>query len=75
VTEIKFSIYGDSPEISQIGAIWTSTLVAMNALRPFTSQEIAALGDVMADLVGMCDVAIGNEEDADNVFGIKLKRY
>jgi 2-dehydro-3-deoxygluconokinase len=28
-------------------------------------------GDVMADLVAMCDVAIGNEEDADKVFGIK----
>lgn len=28
-------------------------------------------GEVMADLVSMCDVAIGNEEDADKVFGIK----
>jgi len=28
-------------------------------------------GEVMTDLVAMCDVAIGNEEDADKVFGIK----
>jgi len=28
-------------------------------------------GDVMTDLVGMCDVALGNEEDAEKVFGIK----
>jgi 2-dehydro-3-deoxygluconokinase len=28
-------------------------------------------GDVMGDLVGMCDAAIGNEEDADKVFGIR----
>jgi 2-dehydro-3-deoxygluconokinase len=28
-------------------------------------------GEIMADLVGMCDVAIGNEEDAEKVFGIK----
>jgi len=28
-------------------------------------------GEVMPDLVGLCDVAIGNEEDADKVFGIK----
>ena len=28
-------------------------------------------GEVMADLVGMCDVALGNEEDAEKVFGIK----
>ncbi len=27
-------------------------------------------GTVMSDLVGMCDVALGNEEDADKVFGI-----
>jgi 2-dehydro-3-deoxygluconokinase len=28
-------------------------------------------GEVMGDLVGMCDVALGNEEDAEKVFGIK----
>lgn len=28
-------------------------------------------GEVMADLVNMCDVALGNEEDAEKVFGIK----
>jgi 2-dehydro-3-deoxygluconokinase len=28
-------------------------------------------GEVMSELVGYCDVAVGNEEDADKVFGIK----
>jgi 2-dehydro-3-deoxygluconokinase len=28
-------------------------------------------GEVMTDLVGLCDVALGNEEDAEKVFGIK----
>ncbi len=28
-------------------------------------------GELMSDLVAQCDVAIGNEEDADKVFGIK----
>lgn len=28
-------------------------------------------GEVMSDLVSLCDVAVGNEEDADKVFGIK----
>jgi 2-dehydro-3-deoxygluconokinase len=28
-------------------------------------------GEVMPELVGCCDVAVGNEEDADKVFGIK----
>jgi 2-dehydro-3-deoxygluconokinase len=28
-------------------------------------------GDVMPELVGYCDLAVGNEEDADKVFGIR----
>jgi 2-dehydro-3-deoxygluconokinase len=28
-------------------------------------------GEVMPELVGMCDVAVGNEEDAEKVFGIR----
>jgi 2-dehydro-3-deoxygluconokinase len=28
-------------------------------------------GEVMSDLVSMCDVALGNEEDAEKVFGIQ----
>jgi 2-dehydro-3-deoxygluconokinase len=28
-------------------------------------------GEVMAEMVAMCDVALGNEEDAEKVFGIK----
>lgn len=28
-------------------------------------------GEVMPELVGLCDVAVGNEEDAEKVFGIK----
>jgi 2-dehydro-3-deoxygluconokinase len=28
-------------------------------------------GEVMPDIVALCDVAVGNEEDADKVFGIK----
>jgi 2-dehydro-3-deoxygluconokinase len=30
-----------------------------------------AAGEVMPDLVSLCDVAVGNEEDADKVFGIQ----
>ena len=31
-------------------------------------------GDVMPELVSQCDVAVGNEEDADKVFGIKAPK-
>src|SRR5512143_3606481 len=41
---LKYALYGEGPHVSHIGAIWTGTLVQMNALRPFTAQEIAALG-------------------------------
>lgn len=30
-------------------------------------------GEVMAEMVALCDVAIGNEEDADKVFGIRAQ--
>jgi 2-dehydro-3-deoxygluconokinase len=29
-------------------------------------------GDVMTELVSMCDLALGNEEDAEKIFGIKV---
>jgi multiple sugar transport system substrate-binding protein len=45
---LGYAIYGGGPHISQIGAIWTSTLASMNVLRPFTSREIAYLGGVGA---------------------------
>jgi 2-dehydro-3-deoxygluconokinase len=31
-------------------------------------------GDVMVDLVNMCDLALGNEEDAEKIFGIKAPK-
>lgn len=45
---LNFALHGGGPHISQIGAIWTSPLVAMNALRPFTLAEIDALGGTTA---------------------------
>lgn len=31
-------------------------------------------GEVMSDLVGLCDIVLGNEEDADKVFGIRAPK-
>jgi ABC-type glycerol-3-phosphate transport system substrate-binding protein len=39
---LDFAIHGGGPDISQIGAIWTSSLVAMDVLRPINPREIAA---------------------------------
>jgi multiple sugar transport system substrate-binding protein len=41
---LNYALYGGGPHVSQIGSIWTSTLVSMNALRPFTPQEISLAG-------------------------------
>ncbi len=41
---VKVALYGDGPDVSEIGSTWLGDLVAMNALRPFAEAEIAALG-------------------------------
>lgn len=44
-TEIaKFGIYGHGPDVSAVGTTWVGSLAAMQALRPFTPQQIRALG-------------------------------
>jgi ABC-type glycerol-3-phosphate transport system substrate-binding protein len=40
----KFGVYGYGPDISEIGATWIGSLAAMDALQPFTSEEIRILG-------------------------------
>src|SRR5512143_1910907 len=47
---LNFALYGGGPHVSQIGSIWTSTLVSMNALRPFATREIDELGGTTAFL-------------------------
>src|SRR5262245_895816 len=41
---LKFARYGEGPDISHVGSTWTTALIEMNALRPFSPQEVAALG-------------------------------
>jgi hypothetical protein len=41
---VKVALYGEGPDVSEIGTTWCASLVAMNALRPFTPGEIASLG-------------------------------
>lgn len=45
---LDFALRGGGPHISIIGAIWTSSLMAMNSLRPITTQEINTLGGMDA---------------------------
>jgi multiple sugar transport system substrate-binding protein len=41
---VKVALYGDGPDVSEIGSTWLGDLVAMNAVRPFAEAEIARLG-------------------------------
>jgi multiple sugar transport system substrate-binding protein len=47
---MKAALYKDGPDISQIGAPWTSNFAAMNALRPFSRREITTMGGPSAFL-------------------------
>jgi multiple sugar transport system substrate-binding protein len=47
---IKVALYGDGPDISEIGSTWLGDLVAMNAIRAFDDAEISALGKASAFL-------------------------
>jgi multiple sugar transport system substrate-binding protein len=40
----RIALYQHGPDVSEIGSTWTSSLVAMNALRQFTAGETAAIG-------------------------------
>src|SRR5512136_1945011 len=40
---VKYALYGDAPAVSEIGSTWVATLATMNALRPFTEQEIVSM--------------------------------
>lgn len=41
---IKVALYGDGPDVSEIGSTWIGDLVAMEAIRAFDANAINALG-------------------------------
>lgn len=41
---MAIALEGRGPDVSHVGSSWVSSLVMMNALRPFLSKEIARLG-------------------------------
>jgi multiple sugar transport system substrate-binding protein len=40
----KLGIYGHGPDVSAIGTSWIGSLASMQALRPFTPQQVKAVG-------------------------------
>jgi multiple sugar transport system substrate-binding protein len=41
---LSIAFHGQGPDVSQIGSTWTSSLIKMNVLRPFSEAEVNALG-------------------------------
>ena len=73
---------GITPAVSQGAAeVCREAIIAARELGLTVSTDLnyraklwkwgKSAGEVMNDLVGMCDVALGNEEDAEKVFGIQ----
>jgi multiple sugar transport system substrate-binding protein len=45
---VRYSIYRNAPDVSEVGSTWIGDLIGMNTLRPFTQGEINALGGSQA---------------------------
>jgi multiple sugar transport system substrate-binding protein len=41
---MRMSIYGGSPDVSEIGTTWIHDFAAMNVLRPFSASEVRSAG-------------------------------
>ncbi len=47
---VRVALYGDGPDVSEIGSTWLGDLVEMNALHPFQTSDIQGLGGPSAFL-------------------------
>jgi multiple sugar transport system substrate-binding protein len=41
---LSWALHSQGPDVSHIGSTWSPSLIAMNALRPFTSGEVRMMG-------------------------------
>lgn len=41
---VKYGLYGHGPDLSEVGTTWIGSLARMNALQPFTPQDVQSLG-------------------------------
>ncbi|MBN1149077.1 MAG: extracellular solute-binding protein [Anaerolineales bacterium] len=64
---------GQGPDVSQIGSTWTSSLIKMNVLRPFSKAEVNAVGGSSAFLSSSWLSALVSE--APEVYAIPWTSY
>jgi len=41
---VKIGLYGDGPDVSEVGSTWVSEFASMNALRPFVKADVTEIG-------------------------------
>lgn len=41
---LAYALYGKGPDVSHVGSTWASSLIAMNALREFSTREVDEMG-------------------------------
>ena len=68
-----YTMVGKGPDVSQVGSTWVSNLVAMNALRPFTPDEVASMGGAEAFIKPDWQSAVVQEDT--NVWAIPWYSY
>jgi multiple sugar transport system substrate-binding protein len=52
---LKVALYQHGPDVSEIGTTWLGSFVAMNALLPFTGEEVARIGGALAFIPSIWD--------------------
>jgi multiple sugar transport system substrate-binding protein len=45
---INIALYGNGPDVSEIGTSWCSSFSSMEALRPFSPRELTSMGGISA---------------------------
>jgi multiple sugar transport system substrate-binding protein len=45
---VRYTIYKNAPDVSEVGSTWIGDLIGMNSLRPFSYGEINTLGGAQA---------------------------
>src|SRR5262245_17847235 len=59
---VRVAVYNLGPDVWQIASPWVSNFVSMNALRPFTPGEVAALGGPSVFLPAAWQVGLGGNQ-------------
>jgi multiple sugar transport system substrate-binding protein len=61
---LSYALHGNGPDISHVGSTWVGSLVKMNALRPFTPEEVKAVGGAKAFLPACWNSVVMPGDDA-----------